>query len=37
MNLYQVLCSKAENSELRQQPLTRDYMYEAPRQSALRA
>lgn len=27
MNLYQVLCSKAENSELRQQPLTRDYMY----------
>lgn len=27
MNLYQVLCSKAENFELRQQPLTRDYMY----------
>ncbi|WP_296447689.1 class I SAM-dependent methyltransferase [Rhodoferax sp. UBA5149] len=30
MNLYQVLCSKAENSELRQQPLTRDYMYGGP-------
>lgn len=27
MNLYQVLCSKAENTELRQLPLTRDYMY----------
>lgn len=27
MNLYQVLCSKTENNELRQQPLTRDYMY----------
>lgn len=27
MNLYQVLCSKSENFELRQQPLTRDYMY----------
>ena len=27
MNLYQVLCSKAENSEMREQPLTRDYMY----------
>lgn len=27
MNLYQVLCSKAENSELKHQPLTRDYMY----------
>lgn len=27
MNLYQVLCSKAENSALRQLPLTRDYMY----------
>jgi len=27
MNLYQILCSKAENNELRQQPLTRDYMY----------
>lgn len=27
MNLYQILCSKAENNELRQQPMTRDYMY----------
>lgn len=27
MNIYQVLCSKAESSEMRQQPLTRDYMY----------
>lgn len=27
MNLYQILCSKADNHELRQQPLTRDYMY----------
>lgn len=27
MNLYQVLCSKSENSGMRQQPLTRDYMY----------
>ena len=27
MNLYQVLCSKAQSSELRQQPMTRDYMY----------
>ena len=30
MNLYQVLCSKTENNELRQQPLTRDYMYVGP-------
>lgn len=28
MNLYQVLCSKAENHELSQQPLTREYMYQ---------
>ena len=27
MNLYQVLCSKADNMTLSQQPLTRDYMY----------
>lgn len=27
MNLYQVLCSKARCSELRQQPMTRAYMY----------
>ncbi len=27
MNLYQVLCSKAENTGLKQQPLIRDYMY----------
>jgi cyclopropane-fatty-acyl-phospholipid synthase len=27
MNLYQVLCGKAGNCEMRQQPLTRDYMY----------
>jgi cyclopropane-fatty-acyl-phospholipid synthase len=27
MNLYQVLCSKAENKLLAGQPLTRDYMY----------
>ena len=27
MNLYQVLCSKAGNIALSQQPLTRDYMY----------
>jgi cyclopropane-fatty-acyl-phospholipid synthase len=27
MNLYQVLCSKAENTALLQQPMTRDYMY----------
>ncbi len=27
MNLYQVLCSKSENTALSQQPLTRDYMY----------
>ena len=27
MNLYQVLCSKAANVALSQQPLTRDYMY----------
>ena len=30
MNLYQVLCSKAGNSEISQQPLTRDYMYAGP-------
>lgn len=30
MNLYQVLCSKAENVEMVQQPLTRDYMYARP-------
>lgn len=30
MNLYQVLCSKAQNTELRGQPLTRDYMYARP-------
>ena len=30
MNLYQVLCSKAENTELHQQPLTRAYMYAGP-------
>lgn len=29
MNLYQVLCSKAENHELKQQPLTREYMYQS--------
>ena len=29
MNLYQVLCSKAENHELRQPPLTREYMYQS--------
>lgn len=28
MNLYQVLCSKAENNEIKQQPLTRDHMYQ---------
>lgn len=28
MNLYQVLCSKAENRELRHVPLTRDFMYQ---------
>lgn len=27
MNLYQVLCSKVENNELKQIPLTRDYIY----------
>lgn len=27
MNLYQVLCGKAANCEMRQQPLTRDHMY----------
>ena len=27
MNLYQVLCSKADNVALGQQPLTRGYMY----------
>lgn len=27
MNLYQVLCSKADNHELRPLPLTREYMY----------
>lgn len=27
MNLYQVLCGKAENNEMRLQPMTRDYMY----------
>jgi hypothetical protein len=30
MNLYQVLCSKAENSAMKQQPLTRDHMYATP-------
>jgi cyclopropane-fatty-acyl-phospholipid synthase len=30
MNLYQMLCSKADNTELKQLPLTRDYMYAAP-------
>lgn len=30
MNLYQVLCCKTENNALRQQPLTRDYMYVGP-------
>ena len=30
MNLYQVLCGKAENSQLKRQPLTRDYMYASP-------
>lgn len=30
MNLYQVLCSKARCSELRQQPMTRAYMYPNP-------
>jgi cyclopropane-fatty-acyl-phospholipid synthase len=35
MNLYQVLCSKAENCELRRQPLTRDYMYVAESQPAM--
>jgi cyclopropane-fatty-acyl-phospholipid synthase len=30
MNLYQVLCSKAENVGLRQQPMTREYMYASP-------
>ena len=29
MNLYQVLCSKANNHALKQQPLTREYMYPA--------
>ena len=27
MNLYQVLCCKAQNTALARQPLTRDYMY----------
>lgn len=27
MNLYQILCGKAENSALRQQPLTREHLY----------
>ena len=27
MNLYQVLCCKAENTEIARQPLTREYMY----------
>lgn len=31
MNIYQVLCSKAENTDLRAQPLTRDYLYAGPR------
>lgn len=30
MNLYQVLCSKAKCNELRQQPMTRAYMYGGP-------
>lgn len=30
MNLYQVLCSKAQCNELRQQPMTRAYMYGRP-------